>query len=57
VRACGADVVMSMHMRPVLREDRSRPWVNLHLPADVEAGTLEAKVEAPYNAREQTTDS
>jgi hypothetical protein len=46
VGACGADVVMSVYVRPVLREHRPCPWVNLDLPADGVAGALEAQIEA-----------
>jgi hypothetical protein len=41
----------------VLRQHRTRPGIDLDLPANVIASPLEAKIEAAYNAREQTTDS
>jgi hypothetical protein len=41
-----AHVVVPGHVRPVLRQHGTRPWIDLDLPADVVAGPLEAKVEA-----------
>jgi len=50
----GSDILVPPHIRPVFRQHRPTEWVNLHLPANLEARALEAEVK-PANPGEEAT--
>jgi len=47
-----SDIVVTPHVRPVLREHGPAKRIDLNLPADVEPGPREAEIE-PADARKE----